>query len=610
MRNIATKLLSILLAISLVIPMALGNPREAKAIIGVSAICSKISGLIDGVSGKVVGTVVGVETTVPVNDFDVRKNTKALKDKESCGDVIVAVAVNIVIGALTKSIINWANSGFAGKPAFTQNFNKQLKDVGDVAATNFLTNLKIPAPGGAISGQFFCGPFAQEIHNALRVRVLVSRDSTFEKTSRCTIDNFLKQAKYTLQDFEQDFNKGGWAAWLELTQGTNNRYGAYFSAQNELWNRVAAAKDQQDKELTFGSGYLSKKVKGECLVYANQLTQDFVGPTQGTIDANSMGPFNADEEGCVQRGPEKIVLPGQTIQTHVAKALGLSEDRLVAADEINEMIGAVLKAVVFKALSGAKGLVGLSDKNGTTGGKSFFDRLDDEDPSITDPSGETGDVNGGGGGGGPQVAQCPYFFGKIPASKPIHFESAGPYYPADKGMRIQVPGIESKRFYKSFNLAMDMFYPPNVGSSIPLTFGSFGSPYTGGGGRYFFEPSKQWTSFLRSGFNDKHATTAWEENANYHLDFLFDAQTNTIHGKVTNKTKNVVAGDFTISEPFGDTASGAGADIVFFDEGAGFELSRQGFIFSNLVIDMEPGGPFHNGASGPCPGDTPTTTPQ
>jgi len=295
--------------------------------------------------------------------------------KEYVVDTIVNAAVNVAVGTITKSITDWANSGFEGKPTFSQNFVRELEVMqGDVIEQVLNKITLIDSAGGKTNAaSFICSPFSQELQDLFRVQLAISRGSKFEH-STCTVENILKEVGYTMSEFENDFAKGGWPAWLELTTNpVNNRYGSYINIQQKIWSEQEKVKSDRNQQLDYGSGFLSMKEKGVCLRYANSVQ---ALPAAGPDNAYGLGPGDlssiADEEGCVERGPEKVTTPGQTIQTHVAKALGLSEDRLLVADEVNEMIGALATAFVKKIFSAGGSLFGASD---STHGDSLTSQL-------------------------------------------------------------------------------------------------------------------------------------------------------------------------------------------------------------------------------------------
>ncbi len=278
--------------------------------------------------------------------------------KDYVADPAVNIAARKAISSITKSMTTWAASGFEGKPSFVQDLKKAAKQAESEVTEKLLNEITISNNGQDTNLGFLCSPFAEEIHNAFRVQLAVQKDSTFIKANGCTIDSILEEAGNTIEDFKKDFSKGGWPAWLELTSGTNNRYGAYFTIQQELWKRQAEEEDKRTKELTFGQGFLSSKQKGDCLTYESDI-QNPIGPQREGADLSLVGP--AEEDGCVQRGPDKIITPGTVIANQLNKTIGLGADKLVSADELSELVGAILAGLAGKILSSQGGLAGTGD---------------------------------------------------------------------------------------------------------------------------------------------------------------------------------------------------------------------------------------------------------
>jgi hypothetical protein len=72
-----------------------------------------------------------------------------------------------------------------------------------------------------------------------------------------------------------------------------------------------------------------------------------------------------------------ISKPGTVIAASLNKALGAGTDALISADEINEIVSALLGQIAVQALTGAAGLLGLS-ANVSGGGGSYLDQLNQE----------------------------------------------------------------------------------------------------------------------------------------------------------------------------------------------------------------------------------------
>ena len=115
-----------------------------------------------------------------------------------------------------------------------------------------------------------------------------------------------------------DFSQGGWVGWFDLVI-TNNPYRNFLVASSELDARIAAARAREVKLLEFGDGFLS---------FEQCITDQF------------------GKQRC------SIVTPGKVIQEQLDHTLGTNLRQLELADEINEIIGALITQLVNKVFTG------------------------------------------------------------------------------------------------------------------------------------------------------------------------------------------------------------------------------------------------------------------
>lgn len=247
--------------------------------------------------------------------------TISLSAKEFVLDGLGWAIAKAVISNIMASTIDWINSGFRGSPAFVQDLDRFLLNVGDQVAGQFLEEL-----GGEFS--FICSPFRLNIQIALALQYQNARER--QPYQGCllseTFDNF--------DAFVQgDFLQGGWNDFFTITAnpGQYTEFGALLTAETTFQERLLAAKENETRTLDFGKGFLSSKV-----------CEDVVGPNGQT------------KPSC------KIVTPGDTIANRLNSVLGTSEQTLIEADEINEVIGALVSTLAVKAITGTAGLLGLS----------------------------------------------------------------------------------------------------------------------------------------------------------------------------------------------------------------------------------------------------------
>jgi hypothetical protein len=254
--------------------------------------------------------------------------TESLKYKELTLDGIAWQLANIVIKEMIRSTTQWVKSGFKGSPAFVTDLEGFLLDIADKYAGNFIWGTPL---------QFMCSPFKLNIQLALDIQYKETRG--YE--AMCRLSSAIKNVE---NFFSGDFLEGGWDGWFNVTlTPSNNPYGQMLEAQTALLVGISSQQGQELKVLEFGRGFLSKK---EC-------------------QKDAAGNVNC-----------YMVTPGSVIETQVNEALGLPGKRLAVADEINELIGALLGQLAKEVLSGAGGLLGLDNPGNR--GSSYYDRLSAE----------------------------------------------------------------------------------------------------------------------------------------------------------------------------------------------------------------------------------------
>jgi len=289
-----------------------------------------------------------VHASVPVEEVgkNLRKNTEtskatmALQTKEGAKggltglfgtDRLAWAAVDLLMKEITANTINWINSGFEGSPAFVTDFGGFLRDIADEQIGSFIE-------GSALA--FLCDPL--DIKFSLMLKYAVP----FEKEVECTLSDVIDN----IDDFiNGDFGRGGWDGWMELTtKPKNNRYGAYLSSAAELEARIQFSQFEESKVIEFGSGFFSHE---KC----EELPPGFVGPPR-----------------C------EIVTPGSVIEKQLNSVLGSSQRRLEVADEIDEILTALLGQLMKNLFGGIQnGLRGLNE--GSSGERSYTSRLRDTD---------------------------------------------------------------------------------------------------------------------------------------------------------------------------------------------------------------------------------------
>lgn len=268
-----------------------------------------------------------------------------LLSKEFVLDPLFYTLARKIVQSMTRSIVNWINSGFQGSPAFVTDLGQMLLDAADEVAGDFIYNNP--------ELNFLCSPFQLDVKVALATSYRESSRGGSE--AQCTLSGAAENIEGFLSG---SFSDGGWESWFEVTQNpTNTPTGAFLAAESEMYARIVDDQGNTLKELDWGNGFLSFKVCSD-----------------------------TDEASGAQQDCD-ITTPGSVIANQINKSLGAGQDALITADEVNEIIGALFAQLAEQAITGINGLLGLGGSSysnnsfGSDGGSSYLDALEEENNS-------------------------------------------------------------------------------------------------------------------------------------------------------------------------------------------------------------------------------------
>jgi hypothetical protein len=274
-------------------------------------------------------------------------------------DAVAWTLVNVVIERMAASTVNWINSGFEGSPAFVTNPSAYFTDIGDKIAGQYIfSNPNL---------NFLCGPISAKI------RLALAQNYLNERVWQCT----LTEVGRNIEDFMDDFSNGGWDSFFEITQNQHmNPIGAYLQAESEMFEQIASEKDLADKDLLQGKGFLSYK---KCKENATKICMG--------VDASG----NCADYDCAEADKETLT-PGSVISDQLNNVLNTGNNKLAAADEINEIVSALLNQLINHVVGGiGSGLRGLSGSD-SNDSQSFTSQLLNNN-SLVDYFGNTQDTS-------------------------------------------------------------------------------------------------------------------------------------------------------------------------------------------------------------------------
>lgn len=309
--------------------------------------------------------------------------------KEYALDAVAVQTVNMIIERVTASTVNWINSGFKGSPAYVQDPEKYFLDLGDKIAGEFI--MKDPRLSN------LCGPISA------RVRLALTQNYIGERQWSCT----LSQVGNNLENFMNDFSQGGWDNFFEVTQRQqNNPIGAFMQAQSELSAQLNSRSESARMQLGWGTGFLSKKT---CVRHSEAVQGETITGERQLIGIDAEGneiygdPINQTlpdvPPKCIE---EKIVTPGSVIEDQLNNVLGIGNEKLAVADEINEIVSALLNQMLNRVIGGVgNGLFGASQPS-SAGGRVFTDILNQKSNTAAQQADNSSSCD-------PAVKFCGYF---------------------------------------------------------------------------------------------------------------------------------------------------------------------------------------------------------
>ena len=344
-RGVSTKILLGFLAVTLVAPTVFfSRPQKAEALLSLAqCIVAKVTALAVA-AGPIAGQAALAVMTISPAEAAIAAQAPAGQDWVSCFmKGLVKIIAKTLLHTFVQSIVNWINSGFQGSPSFITNPEGFIADVADQTIGRVIENIS----------PLLCSPFRLDIRLALGLNISLNTEDEIH----CRLSDVIANVRGAYDGFVTGtIGSGNLSRWIHIA-GTpqNNPYGAYIATTNRLSASIVTAQGQQIKLLDWGKGFRSWR---SCEKW---------GPDIKTKSgATRKGP-------CIKEGPIKT--PGSIIQDQTSGALGTTFRELELANEIDEIVGALINQLLVKAITGVGGLLGASKGSITSGGQSAADEL-------------------------------------------------------------------------------------------------------------------------------------------------------------------------------------------------------------------------------------------
>ena len=260
-------------------------------------------------------------------------------------DAIGYCIVNTMIRYISESTIRWINSGFRGNPAFIENFDQFFADLANREVAIFLSEVA--------STDLLCGDLQVDVQRSILDRYNSnylsggSRTGSASGYGSCTFD----QRTYTPQGGGITSDGGGSQAGGSGV--TNGGGGTQISL-------AAYSSGDTSTAITGGWEALSMLARPEnniigATIQANRaLDAQIADVTESVrtqvVDVNGGNLSSKDSRG-------NIVTPGAIIEQRLNNQLDLPSDRLILADEFNEVVTQLINQLIKIALDETLGRV-------------------------------------------------------------------------------------------------------------------------------------------------------------------------------------------------------------------------------------------------------------
>ena len=361
--------------------------------------------------------------------------------KEFLGDGVANFIAKMIVKQLTAQTVNWINSGFKGNPAFVTNPEGFFLNVGDQMAADFLTNTSLNG---------LCSPFQAKIRLALVKNYLAETNKNYSCTLGRLEQNFENFANNFDQGgwdgwftMTQTTQGNPYGAYLDTKDQLSINLGNQaIKYQNQLnWGKGILSYEKCKKGATIinpartvdnaidpsqdpnsptnlqrqnivnyqnaidkaKKAYQALTLKTTPVATAAELNaaQAAINQAQTNFDNYRADHGISDEqlnstltnidsglgEGDCAPSDKETVTPGSVISNQLDSALGQTWGELVSADEINEIVSALMTQMISHVVGGiGDGLRSLSQSDSSSNsntGRTLMQQLVDSTASTS-----------------------------------------------------------------------------------------------------------------------------------------------------------------------------------------------------------------------------------
>ncbi len=280
-----------------------------------------------------VGSRTPISAHVPVWDYAVSLNTNILVYKECVLDMVNNKFKQAAIARITKSGLEAIIGIQNGDAQFVTNVKAYFADKRDKRFREIFDK----------ETQNICSPFKDKLKNRLEKDYRISANKPYEAFS-CTVDEARMEACRN-GDLE---GCGGLSGLLQFVSNpSNNAIYAYFKTKSYVGSQLQREEYLNKMQLDWGRGF-KPKTQTESITLNDGTVVDI----------------------------EKVVTPGYLIAQYASDLIGTGLRQMENADEINEIIGVLMRNIGTQVVADQGGFSGLALGSDSYG--SYLDNIIEE----------------------------------------------------------------------------------------------------------------------------------------------------------------------------------------------------------------------------------------
>lgn len=289
----------------------------------------------------------------------IEKTQKSLEENDTCLKSIGRMVTKLMLQKITLSTVEWIQTGVRGDggPAFVENPKSFFKDIAKTEILQFGAELNLSADcsgmlEGGLSGVDFDANCVTPYGKAFLQGEAQAFNRKFSDNARYSLNELIQSTtpQYSVASFNADFSAGGWSAWTYLTSvPANNPIGFQIIASNELGKRLEGTAQSYANEVREGlqaaGGFLGQQV---CAYddYGIEAKDLKLEEHQAGLTERSQSPTGPYANRICAKW--EYVTPGQLISDFAQKYVDYPDNNLLAADDLNDAIVAILDAIISR----------------------------------------------------------------------------------------------------------------------------------------------------------------------------------------------------------------------------------------------------------------------